>query len=116
MTFDNKLGIALLCFIVTEREAVRDCFCKYNTHYLPQVDLREREKFLVNFSYGEKYRKSAIPNCQRQLNHFAAAEKGKQKQRDQEWSQWMAGLEERLRRRRQERAGQGDMGDGAAGV
>ena len=62
-----------------------------------------------------------------------------QKQRDQEWTQWMAGLEERLRSRRQERprsrrqerlrsrrqerlrsrrqerAGQGDMEDGAAG-
>ena len=36
-----------------------------------RMDVRNREKFEVNFARTEKYRMSAIPFCQRKLNtHF----------------------------------------------
>ena len=36
------------------------------------MDIRQRELFKVNFSRTEKYRKSAVPFCQRLLNkHFS---------------------------------------------
>ena len=35
---------------------------------LPNIELRDREKFLVNKAKGEKYFKSTIPYCQRLLN------------------------------------------------
>ena len=38
------------------------------THDLPNIELRVREKFLVNKAKGEKYFKSTIPYCQRLLN------------------------------------------------
>jgi hypothetical protein len=70
---------------------------------LPNLQLRERDQFVVNFSHGEKYKKSAIPNCQRLLNDDARSGKSSQRQRAGEWREWMAGLEDRLRRRREDR-------------
>ena len=75
---------------------------------LPILELREREKFQVNFAHGEAYKKSAIPYCQRKLNEFTQGRKAQSKQREREWEEWMAGLEARLRRRREERAGLGE--------
>ena len=54
-----------------------------NSRFFPENDnfnvnpqIRNRDKFQVNFSHGEKYLKSTIPTCQRLLNdHFAKEEK-----------------------------------------
>ena len=77
---------------------------------LPNLQLRDREQFIVNFAHGEKYKNSAIPNCQRILNIDAKTPKSGQQQRAGEWREWMSGLEERLRTRREER--QRDLGPG----
>ena len=70
---------------------------------LPNLQLRDREQYIVNFAHGEKYKNSAIPNCQRMLNDNAKLNKPCQRQRSGEWRVWMAGLEERLKRRREDR-------------
>ena len=70
---------------------------------LPNLLLRDREQFVVNFAHGEKYKNSAIPNCQRLLNEDAKMSKPSQRQRAGEWREWMAGLEDRLRSRREDR-------------
>ena len=72
------------------------------------LELREREKFQVNFAHGEAYRKSAIPYCQRKLNEFTHMRKAQNQQRESEWEEWMEGLEARLRRRREDRADRGE--------
>ena len=33
-------------------------------------DLREHERYIVNFAHGEKYKSSFIPQAQRRLNQF----------------------------------------------
>ena len=75
---------------------------------LPILELREREKFQVNFAHGEACKKSAIPYCQRKLNEFTQGRKAQSEQRERECEEWMTGLEARLRRRREERAGLGE--------
>ena len=62
---------------------------------LPNLQLRDREMFVVNFAHGEKYENSAIPNCQRMLNVDSMMTKSSQRQRAGEWREWMAGLGER---------------------
>ena len=39
----------------------------------PDHDLRETEKYVVNFAHTENYRNSAVPYCQRLLNEDHAA-------------------------------------------
>ena len=70
---------------------------------LPNLQLRDREQFVVNFAHGEKYRNSAIPNCQRLLNNDAKTNKPSQWQQAGEWREWMAALEDSLRSRREDR-------------
>ena len=81
---------------------------------LPNLQLRDREQFVVNFAHGEKHRNSAIPNCQRLLNDDAKTSKLTQRQRAGEWREWIAGLEDRLRRRREDR--HRDTGPGGRAV
>ena len=77
---------------------------------LPNIELRDRETFQVNFSHGEKYRKSTIPYCQRKLNEFG---KGiKRQDAEENWGVWMAGLQERLRSRREHRGREGGEEEG----
>ena len=78
---------------------------------LPNLPLRDREMFVVNFAHGEKYENSAIPNCQRILNVDAKTPKTGQQQRAGEWREWMSGLEERLRTRRERQRDLGPWGD-----
>ena len=72
---------------------------------IPQQELRNRNKFIVNFSHGAKYQKSAIIHCQKQLNEFSHQQTRRKKEEEEEqeerWREWMAGLEERMRRRRE---------------
>ena len=102
---------------------------------LPNIELRNREKFIVNRSHGEKYLRSTIPYCQRKLNEFSQGAKPSDQMNERKWREWMAGLEGRLRERRGQRAaegepereawgggaseggaGDGGAGDGGAGV
>ena len=92
---------------------------------LPNIELRNREKFIVNRSHGEKYSRSTIPYCQRKLNEFSQGAKPSDQMSDRKWREWMAGLEGRLRDRREQRAAEGDLverepeteaGEGVAGL
>ena len=71
---------------------------------LAQQELRDRDKYVVNFAHGAKYQNSAILHCQKQLNKFAHEQLRKKRTEDEgredRWREWMAGLEERIRRRR----------------
>ena len=86
---------------------------------LPQQDFRSRDKFVVNFAHGVRYQKSAIVNCQRQLNEFSRKQPRRMNPDESEawWREWMAGLDERMRRRREGQTGQGggDEGGGEEG-
>ena len=61
-----------------------------------EYDLRNSEKYHINFAHTENYRKSAVPFCQRLLN---------QDHRKQEERTRHQGEEQRARARRQERGG-----------
>ena len=74
---------------------------------LPNLDLRVKEKFQVNFAHGEKYLKSTIPYCQRKLNEYSRGHQRQDPVREADWTQWMAGLEDRLKARRDWRAMEG---------
>ena len=74
---------------------------------LPNLDLRVKEKFQVNFAHGEKYLKSTIPYCQRKLNESSRGHQRQDPVREADWTQWMAGLEDRLKARRDWRAMEG---------
>ena len=78
---------------------------------LPEQELRNRDPFVVNFARGAKYQNSAIIHCQKQLNQYmhdqTNQKKAEEKEKEARWRMWMAGLEERLMRRREEQAGQG---------
>ena len=80
---------------------------------LPQQELREHEMFVVNFACGSKYQNSAIVHCQKQLNQFArdqtTRKKAEEAEKEERWRDWMARLDERIRRRRE---GQGSQGGG----
>ena len=67
---------------------------------LPNIELRDREKFQVNFSHGVKYFKSTIPYCQRKLNGYGQGNMKPGSIREENWKLWMAGLQDRLRSRR----------------
>ena len=45
-------------------------FFPHNENIYQDPQIRNREKYKVNFAHGEKYRKSAIPTCQRLLNNL----------------------------------------------
>ena len=46
-------------------------FFPHNENFNQEPEIRNRERFHVNFSHGETYKKSTIPTCQRLLNaHF----------------------------------------------
>ena len=81
---------------------------------LPQQELRDRDKFVVNFSHGAKYQRSAIVNCQRQLNEYSHKQTNKttSDEKEAKWREWMADLDERIRRRREGLAGQGGREEG----
>ena len=83
---------------------------------LPEQELRNRDPFVVNFARGAKYQNSAIIHCQKQLNQYfhdqTNQKKAEEKEKEARWRMWMAGLEERLMRRREEQAGQGGMEGG----
>ena len=80
---------------------------------LPQQELREHEKFIVNFARGAKYQNSAIVHCQKQLNQFVrdqtTRKKAEEAEKEQRWREWMDRLDERIRRRRD---GPGSQGGG----
>ena len=76
---------------------------------LPNIELRNRERFIVNRSHGEKYLRSTIPYCQRKLNEFSQGAKPSDQMNERKWREWMAGLEGRLRDRREQRAAEGDL-------
>ena len=80
---------------------------------LPEQELRNRDPFVVNFARGAKYQNSAIIHCKKQLNQYfhdqTNQKKAEEKEKHARWRIWMAGLEERLMRRREEQAGQGGM-------
>ena len=59
-------------------------------------DLRNTDKFQVNFAHTENYKKSAVPYCQRLLNQDAADQKEKEQARREQ---------QQARAREQERAG-----------
>ena len=80
---------------------------------LTQQELRDGDKYVVNFAHGAKYQNSAILHCQKQLNKFAHEQLRKKRTEDEgredRWREWMAGLEERIRRRRGDvEEGEGD--------
>ena len=50
-------------------------FFPLNTALHQDPQIRDREKYKVNFFHGEKYRKSTIPTCQRLLNNFERSRK-----------------------------------------
>ena len=58
------------------------------------LQTRKREPFKVNFAHTERYRKSAIPSCQRLLNQYMAEEEERRRKGGGE------GEEEEERRRR----------------
>ena len=72
---------------------------------LPQQEVRDRDKFIVNFSHGARYQNSAIVNCQNQLNEFyhnlTARKEAEEKEQEARWQEFMASLDERIRRRRE---------------
>ena len=78
---------------------------------LPQQQLRDREKFVVNFSHGSKYQNSAILYCQKQLNMNHSNENKKRKadeeEKEKRWRDWMAEWDEWLGRRKAGQEGQG---------
>ena len=81
---------------------------------LPQQEFRSRDKFVVNFAHGVRYQKSAIVNCQRQLNEFSRKLPRRMRPDESEaWlPEWMAGLDERIRSRREGLTGQGGGEEG----
>ena len=78
---------------------------------IPNQELRDRDEFVVNFAHGAKYQNSFIVHCQKQLNKYmhdqSSSRKAREKEEEARWKEWMADLEERMRRRREEQAGQG---------
>jgi hypothetical protein len=77
---------------------------------LPQQELRDRNRFIVNKARGAIYQKSAIVYCQNQLNDYyhnqTARKEAEEKEQEARWQEWMASLDERIRRRR---VGQGQQ-------
>ena len=73
---------------------------------LPNIELRDREKFQVNKAKTEKYFKNTIPYCQRILNQASQGIKKSASTSEEIWKLWMAGLQDRLRSRREHRARQ----------
>ena len=71
---------------------------------LPNIELRDREKFQVNKAKTEKYFKNTIPYCQRILNQASQGTKKPASTSEENWKLWMAGLQDRLRSRREHRA------------
>jgi hypothetical protein len=80
---------------------------------IPQQELRDRDIFKVNFARGAKYQQSAVIHCQKQLNQYfhdqKSERKAQEKEKEERWREWMTGLEERIRRRREGQARQGDL-------
>ena len=111
---DRSLNFARRC---TENKELSRFFPRVPV--LPQQQLREREKFVVNFSHGSKYQNSAIVYCQKQLNTYYSDENKKRKageeEKERRWQDWMAELDERLRRRRAGQDGQGSGQEGGQG-
>ena len=66
-------------------------------------DLRNTDKFQVNFAHTENYKNSAVPYCQRLLNQDAADQKEKEqaRAREQEWAGRQEEQEEGRARRRE---------------
>ena len=52
------------------------------------LQTRKREPFKVNFAHTERYRKSAIPYCQRLLNQHMAEEEERRKKGGEEEEGW----------------------------
>ena len=82
---------------------------------LPNIELRDREKFQVNKAKEEKYFKSTIPYCQRILNQASQGTKKPASTSEENWKLWMAGLQDRLRSRREHRAREGGEEDREGG-
>ena len=76
---------------------------------LPQQELRSKEKIVVNFARGARFQRSAIVNCQKQLNEFSNKQPSRMSPDESEgwWRAWMDGLDERMRRRREGKTGLG---------
>ena len=62
----------------------------------------------MNFARGTKYQNSAIVHCQNQLNEYYHSKNTSKEAKEKEarWQEWMASLDERIRRRRE---GQGQQ-------
>ena len=80
---------------------------------IPQQELRDRDIFQVNFARGAKYQQSVVIHCQNQLNQYfheqKSERKAQEKEKEERWREWMTGLDERIRRRREGQARQGDL-------
>ena len=67
--------------------------------------LCDRDKIIVNFAHGAIYHNSAIVHCQNQLNEYyhnqTAKKEAQEKGQEARWREWMASLDERIRRRRE---------------
>ena len=68
-------------------------------------DLRNPEKYIVNFAHTENYRNSAVPYCQRLLNADFQLEEERRRQKEEE--------EEERRREKERTRHQGRQGTGA---
>ena len=77
---------------------------------LPQQGLRNRDMFVANFGHGAKDQNSAIVHCQKQLNDYthnqSSSTRAREREKEARWREWMADMEERISRRREEQASQ----------
>ena len=64
------------------------------------LQTRKKEPFKVNFAHTERYRKSAIPSCQRLLNQYMEEEERRKKGGEEEAEGIEEEEEEWSRRRR----------------
>ena len=73
---------------------------------LPQQELLNPDIFRVNIT---KYQQSSIIHSQKQLNQYfhdqKTAKKAQEKEKEDRWREWMTGLDERIRRRRDRQDG-----------
>ena len=59
---------------------------------LPQQELRDIDMFVVNLAWDNKYQKSAIVHCRKQLNKFmhdqTSKKKADEKQKEERGREW----------------------------
>ena len=76
-------------------------------------DLRNPEKYIVNFAHTENYRNSAVPYCQRLLNADIQLEEERRRQKEEKRRRQKEEEEEERRREKERTRHQGRQGTGA---